>query len=223
VVLDKTIDDNDLKLTQIASPASTAQGNIVVGGAGGGGGVIIIRAWGPGGMQVMGASSNGLTHTTTVRLKPEAKPSKSLKELTGMIGGRVLTEPEHVIKIDNVMKTAGKSFKAKKSGEIKILTATKQADGTYQITFEFDMPKDVAAETQIPVPQPAPVPGAKAPQPAPRAVQPGGALPAGGGFLGGRVVQRFAYNGLTLRDAKDNVLPATILPTGTRPAASVVE
>ena len=162
VMLDKVIDDNGQKLTLLSAPDAAGPGQIIVNN---GGGVIIIRAAGVRGIaNVMPVSSNALTHSTTVRLKPEAKPSKSLKELSGTIAGRLLTEAEPMIAADNVLKAAGKTFKGKKDGEMKILTASKQADGSFQITFEFELPKDVVPETQVPVlpavvAVPAPVPG----------------------------------------------------------------
>jgi hypothetical protein len=152
VTLDKATDDNDQKLTLLETPVAN---NPFVGGVR----IMILPAGGIArpaiGGPWMAPSSNGLSHVTPLRFKKEAKETKSLKELSGTVSAQVLGEAESMLSVDQVMKAAGKSFKGKQAGEIKILTTTKQADGTIQITFEFELPAGVVPETQINVPQPA--------------------------------------------------------------------
>jgi hypothetical protein len=247
VAIDKALDDNGQKLSLLE-----AQGGGAVDGGPGGVKIMILPGGGAGapgwaGGLWMPPSNNGLSHNTPVRLKAGTKASKSLKELTGTISAQVLGEAEQMLAVDKLMKSAGKTFKGKQGGDIKVLTAKKLADGTVQITFEFELPAGVVPETQINAPfllNPPPLPPVKA-------LPPGGAAGGAGKKVGARVgfqveakpavagkalpaqpaqaiaqpaigiavmpggmpfMPQFAYNGLTLRDEKGNVLPASIFP-----------
>jgi hypothetical protein len=206
LTIDKAIDDNNQKLTESAGGAGGPGGGAAGAGAGG---IVVMPGGGWGNVWLAGG--NGLTHNVNVRLKKGEKESKSLKELTGTITGQFRGDAEPVIVADSVMKAGGKSFKGKPSGEIKVLTAEKKDDGTIQIAFEFELPTDVTAETTINVPGAARLPPAKVPAP------PAAVPPAGGGVPAIRLpppmpMQRYAFNGLTLRDDKDNILNASIVP-----------
>jgi len=153
VQIDKAIDDNDQKLTQHKPPMPMG------GGVGGfpGGGVVIIRGglggpWGGfnGGMYAQ--SNDGVNYNFPVTLDAGAKESKKLKELTGTIAARFLAEAKSVIEVKDVMKAKGKTFKGGKDGELTINSVEKAADGTIQITFDFQAPTDVQPETQQNVP-----------------------------------------------------------------------
>jgi hypothetical protein len=231
ITIDKAIDDNNQKLKTIEGPANPLPGGLRGGRIGVGGGIAVRP-----GVMIMPAF-NGLGRTTWVRLEQGEKAAKSLKELSGTMSAQLLGEAEKMIAADKVMKAAGKSFKGKQGGEMKILTASKGADGTIEITFEFELPANVIPETRInlpaanvmPVPPIRPLPPVPAKPPVPPAGAPAGGAPgavpgaAGGGVAGvgvaqpgiaiGRpVIMNFAYNGLTLQDAKGNILPATVRP-----------
>jgi hypothetical protein len=179
--IDKTIDDNDQKLAQVA-----AQGGAGVPGT--------PRA--PGGGSWLPSSNNNLTHHATIRLKKGDKETKSLKELTGVVAAQLLGDAEPLVVADNVMKAAGKSFKGKPDGEMKILSAEKKDDGSFEINFVFELPPNVTSETQVNVPAPAAA--------AKKGDAPGAIIPANA------PTTRFAFNGLTLRDDKGNLLNASI-------------
>ncbi len=212
VVIDKAIDDNDQKLTQTTAQAA---GGVGVPGAGGIGVVIMPGApWGN-----IRLTGHGHTYNLTVRLKKGEKEAKSLKELKGTITGQFRGEAESLLVVDEVMKAAGKSVTRKPNGEMKVLTVDKKEDGTIQIHFELEFPANAVAESTIPLA------GAPAkPRPAPPGVPP----PAVGGGIAlapppvAMPPQHFAFNGLTLRDAKGNVLDAKIEFHWKRPGGFVL-
>jgi hypothetical protein len=195
VSIDSAIDDNDQKLSQAAPQAR----------AGGRPGGIIVNLPGGGANVWINGASGGVTDSATVRLKKGEKESKALKELTGTIGALVRGQAEPILVADNVMKSAGKSFKGKQSGEFKILSVDKKDDGSIQIAFEFEIPAGVIAETMLPPAAPRNPPAAPAPAK-------GAALPpiAGIGIGAPANAPRFFLNGLILRDEKENVLNASV-------------
>jgi hypothetical protein len=227
VHIDRAIDDNDQKLKQ-------ADGGVAAGPAAGviflaGGGMVMPGrpgAWagGGGGGLVSGPGSAGVYHFTTARLGKGGKESKSLKELAGTIEARVLGGVEQMIVADDLMKAAGKAFKGKRGGEIKVTAVNKQPDGTVQVVFELDQPADVVPDMTAPARGAGPGPAAGAAMPPAAPVPAGGrvrvARGAGGAVVwapvaigpGGQVLGA----GLALLDDKGNVLPATISPNWAR-------
>jgi hypothetical protein len=183
--IDKAIDNNDQKLAQVV-----AQGGAGVPGT--------PRA--PGGGIWLPTSNNNLTHHATVHLKKGEKESKSLKELTGSIAAQLLGDAEPLVVADNVMKAAGKTFKGKPDGEMKILSTEKKDDGSIEINFVFELPLNVISETQVNVP----AKGTAAKKDDVAAGGTGAIIPANA------PTTRFAFNGLTLRDDKGNLLNASI-------------
>ncbi len=217
VSIDKAIDDNDQKLSAVmaANPAGVGGGLILPGRAAGG--VLIIGGAGGAGGIWMPPSSNGLMHHVPVRLQKGEKESKSLKELTGTIAAQVMGDAEQMVVVDTPMKAVGKSFKGKESGEMKILSAGKQEDGSLQICFEFEFPEGTIAKRRFSyrgAHDPSRCGGAgdgKGPPPiVPAPALPPPVGPGGLAMIGGMSVPRFAFNGLTLRDEKGNVLTAMI-------------
>ena len=203
ITIDKAIDDNGDKLKQVVAKAdpngAPGGGRIIfIGGAPGGGAVM--PGWGgPGGMWNQG-NSNGMHHYVPVKLEKGAKASKSLKELTGTITAHVQTPPEVMMTIDDLAKAKGKGVKGKAgSGDLEIVSYAKDDEGTVTIAFTFTQPDDITPEAPVAMP--------------PMMALPGGArqrviLPPGGIAMPGGVAMPFY--GLTLRDDKDNVLPASI-------------
>ncbi len=188
VTVSTAVDDNDQKLTLLETPAAPPGPAVRPG----------LRP----AIMILPSRFTGMgqTQMVTVRLKPGEKASKSLKTLAGVITGDMLTPARPVLTADNLMKAAGKTFKGPGGGEIKVLTAEKKADGSYECRFEFEMPEKVVAETAVAVtttvaPAP-PVPNPAGGPARPRVVRPH--------------LRRYAVNGLTLRDAKGNVLNAAI-------------
>jgi hypothetical protein len=56
-----------------------------------------------------------------LRLKKAEKESKTLKELSGALSVRVQTQPRPLITADDVLQAAGKTFRGKDDGSIKVL------------------------------------------------------------------------------------------------------
>jgi hypothetical protein len=162
-------------------------------------------------------------HYLPVHLKKGLKASTSLKELTGVISAEVVSEPKVVLSADDILRSAGKTFKGA-DGYIKVLEVSKAGDDQITIRIEMQQPKDLipvqGGTPQIDV-QPVPIqPGPRRGGPQP--LQPGGqqfqaqiAQPGQGGIgqpgQGGNqgLIARpvAAGNGLTLLDEKGNALP----------------
>jgi hypothetical protein len=188
--IDKALDDQGQKLSVPMEPMPGE-----VGGVPGPGGVAIGRpvyAYNP---------YNAFNRYTYVRLKLGEKQAKALKELSGHLSGQMLSSPQALITVTDVVKSGGKKFTGKGGGAIEVLGVEKQGDGSYKVQFRLENPPNyMAAPFQGPV---APL----NPQPVPR---PGGVQIQGGGNVqlkvapGGRVMQP-SYNthGLpTLTDAR---------------------
>jgi len=200
VRVDKAVDDQDQKLAAVMAPAPGPgqpqfQQFQQIGFAG---------AFGAGGQFGFGGGFpvQGSVHQyIPIRLTKGEKASKSLKELTGSITATVLAEPEVHITADNVAKAAGKTFKGKEGGQIKINTF-EEKDGLVTVTLEFEQPANVVPAGQggifqggvggffpgggvkiipLPVPAPAPIqlplpPAKAAPAPPVGKAFPGGAF-----------------------------------------------
>lgn len=202
VHLDKAIDDQDQRLTP--APAAAAPGPM------------------PGGPRAaplpldigfrFPAGGNGLYHYVPIRLKKDTKESKLLKELAGTVTGQVLTPAEAMVVVESPLKAKGKTIKGKHGTAIKVTDVIQPADGSFQLTFQLEQPTSVLAESPAapaPVPAPSGAPGigrgsAGAKPEAPVFVVDVREAGVGPAVLGGNPF------GLTLRDAKDNVIQAVV-------------
>ncbi len=90
-----------------------------------------------------------------VRLKAGAQPSKTLKELQGIVTAQVLTDPQAVITVDKVLEAAGKTFKGGEGGVLRVLEVKKQADDQVEVRFEFEAPRMVLGAAVVPATTPA--------------------------------------------------------------------
>jgi hypothetical protein len=187
VQIEKAVDDQGQKLSVPMEPMPGEVGGVV----------------GPGGAiarPIYGNPYNIFNRYTYVRLKLGEKQAKALKELSGHLSAQMLSPPQALITVTDVLKSGGKKFEGTGGGKIEMLSVEKQQDGSYKVQFRLENPRNhIAAPFQGPV---API-GAM-PVNGPGAgvqVVPGGApqpLPRGG-------VARPIYNthGLpTLVDAK---------------------
>lgn len=149
VQIDKAIDDKDQKLLAMEDNARSDAPPPAVAIAVPGG--VVMPGWvGPRpGMAWWPASTSAVHHYHAVKLQKGDKESKSLKELSGTISGRLLTEPEQMIVVDDVLKAQGKTVEGKYGGTISISRVNRQADGTIQIAFELQTPIEVLPETRI--------------------------------------------------------------------------
>lgn len=185
------------------------------------------------GMPMMAGNPN---HQVSVQFKKGAKETKSLKELKGTITAQLLSEAQPLIVADKLK--AGESFKGKDGGFIKIVDVKSEGEET-AIRLEFEHPPfdKVMPEQQnvmqffpgagvapiriqaapgnkkmpVPPPPPAAPPGGLAakPQAAPPPVQ-GQIIVKGGMAFGGAAQFMDSFNGLSVRDDKDNMLPARV-------------
>ncbi len=135
VKITKALDDNDQKLGESADPNEIGGPGPQAGGIAPG----VARPIAPRqGMQIRGFFQG---QVVAVRLTKGEKASKSIKELGGTISADVLAEPRPLISTDEIMKSAGKTFKGEESGSIKVNTVDRdEANGTVKVAFEFESP-----------------------------------------------------------------------------------
>lgn len=194
VLIDRAIDDADQKLSYVEPPTDPNQGarGVIILGGGLGGGPAWVR--GAGGLPWLQPSLNGVHHYAGIRLKKGDRASKTLRELSGTLAGTVLTDPEKLLVVEDVLKAAGKSVRRKEGGLIEVKTVEKQADGSLQITFEYEAPPDAVAETS----------GGATGRLTRRVQQ------ANGAVIVINTSSGFSPYGLTLEDAKGATIPATV-------------
>jgi hypothetical protein len=131
--IDKAVDDTDQALVQQTGGDDEAEPPGVAGTA------PIIR--GPGG--IMRMPMMGGPGQTTIQFKKGEKPSKALKELKGTITAQMLSEPQPMMTVDNILKAAGTTTKGKAGGSIKIVEATRGEEGEIKLQVELEPPPDV--------------------------------------------------------------------------------
>ncbi len=160
VKLDKAIDDNDQKLSEVMQP------NVVPGGIQFRAGGIVAPAIAP----PMRGFINNLHQYSPIRLKKGDKPSKSIKELTGTVSAEVLGEPKTLITTDDVLKAPGKTYKGEDGGSIKVISVDKDEKANQaKVIFEFEQPAGFTPPINVnpggpirggavPLPLPPPVP-----------------------------------------------------------------
>src|SRR5262249_58647642 len=71
------------------------------------------------------------------------KKSTTLKELKGTLTAQVLTPPEALVTVDNVMKAAGKSFKIADGGSVKVIEVGRDKDDLVTLKIQMEMPPGV--------------------------------------------------------------------------------
>jgi hypothetical protein len=192
--IDKAIDNNDQKLTQVMN-----NGNDVVPGN-----PQLIRPFIKRAPFIPAFPGMAGHQQTVLQLKKGEQASKSLKELTGVITAQVLGVPQPMITVENILKAGGKTIKGTEGGSIKVVEVTKDDNGLVKVKFELEMPPNVVPPNggigavggfgfggvapggiqilpALPV-NPAPPPGIlpkPAPNPAPKEFRQGAVLPKG--------------------------------------------
>ncbi|MCC6418094.1 MAG: hypothetical protein IT429_07560 [Gemmataceae bacterium] len=140
VQVDRALDDQDQKLTVPMDPMPEGRPGV------GGGAVPAI------GIVRRGYYYNpylATNHVAVVRLKQGEKKAKLLKELAGHVPVQMLTPPETLINVENVLKAAGKKVQGEHGGAIEIIAIEKQGDGTYKVQCRFESPPNRVA-TNLP-------------------------------------------------------------------------
>lgn len=209
VRVEKALDDQGQSLLpKMADNTTPNPGDFDQIGGFPGGGRLIIRGGGIVPLTPPGyPTSGGLHQYAPVRLAKGEKPSKVLKELTGVLTAEVLAEAEVHITADNILKAADKTFKGKDGGSIKVLSVTENGD-MVTLKLEFDAPKDVVPAQPAPVAVPGGIQVLPAPAPPP---PPRGAFQVqvqqiqivGGGVVYGG---NSGAQGLELLDEKGNAI-----------------
>ena len=196
VTIDKALDDNGTELKQVVAKAGPAVapgfgGGVIVFGAGGG---MAMPGWG--GLAGMQGNAGGMRHYVPVKFAKAAQASKSLAELRGTIAAFVQLPAEAMMTVENLAKAKTVNDKTG-TGELAVTSYKKGDDGTVTIHFTMKQPQDVTPEMHLDKPVGLAVSG----------LEPGLATSAGS-----RTYTNYAPYGLTLRDAKGNVLFAAIQP-----------
>jgi hypothetical protein len=83
------------------------------------------------------------------RLQKGAKETRLLRELQGVITAEVRTPPEPLITVENILQATGKTVEGAKGGFIKVLDASKNAQGDVQLRLELDYPPGVVPHDPV--------------------------------------------------------------------------
>jgi len=200
VRIEKATDDNDQNLGQSLPEAGGGETGIGIKPA-----IAPIRRPYPVPVQMGGQQAS-------VRLKKGDKASKTIKELKGVINAQIVTAPEAVITVENILKAAGETAKGADGGYVKVLEVSQEKDGTIKMKVEVENPPNINNGNGVyPIPTPGGPGGIQIEEAIP--------LPAGKGGAGLAVelpVESKAYivpvaaNGLSLLDDKGAVIPAQV-------------
>ncbi len=75
-----------------------------------------------------------------VRLEAAARPSKTLRELSGTIVALVRTGPETLAVVDGVLKSEGRTVAIAQGGFVKVLEVARADDGRYRLRLQVEAP-----------------------------------------------------------------------------------
>lgn len=89
------------------------------------------------------------TRLTTVALTKGAKEARSLKELSGTVTACILAEPQPLITVANVLKSAGKTVKGQNGGSIRVVNASRAVNGQFQLRVVLKYPDAVAQAARM--------------------------------------------------------------------------
>jgi hypothetical protein len=129
----------------------------------------------------------GATTVVTIPFKKGEKESHSLKELSGVVSGRLFTRAMPVITVNNLLKAEDKSFDVPGKGSLKVLEVAKDEADSVRVRVELVQPEGFLPEDSRWEPPPR-------------------------GVVGAGPLYRGTFTGLGLRDDKGNALPFCALP-----------
>jgi hypothetical protein len=75
-----------------------------------------------------------------VRLKRGEKPAQSLKELSGTLTGLVRSPVEPLVTVEDVLRSAGKTFPGARAGAVKMLSVKQEDSGRVHLVFQVETP-----------------------------------------------------------------------------------
>jgi hypothetical protein len=126
--LSRALDDQGQTLSTAAAATATGVPPGVVRG-----GLTISRVYNPYGI------SAG-RQTFVLRLKAGEKQAKALKELTGTVTAQVLAPPQPLLKVEKVLKSAGKEVTGDSGGAMTVTSITKEDNGDYKVQVRLTDP-----------------------------------------------------------------------------------
>jgi outer membrane protein assembly factor BamB len=129
--IDKALDEDGHPLPQLptsfkpaVSPA-TVRGNVVING-----------------MPIVPPEdelAGSIARLVPVRLKRDGEKSpKKLKEMSGTIFAQVRTAHGPLVTVDNVMKSAGRTFKGRLGGEVKVIEVAREEEGQVRLKVRVE-------------------------------------------------------------------------------------
>lgn len=86
------------------------------------------------------SASRANPHLAAVVLKGGDTPARSLKELSGIVTGLVLAAPEALVKIDDVLKSAGQVVKGERGGVVRVVDV-QHKEGEVRLMVEVVAPQ----------------------------------------------------------------------------------
>jgi hypothetical protein len=79
-----------------------------------------------------------------VRLRKGSKPATLLRELRGTVTAQVLTPPQAILTIADVLRAGGQTFKGTDGAAVQVLEAGRQANGSYRLRLQTEgLPRGV--------------------------------------------------------------------------------
>jgi hypothetical protein len=130
VQIEKAIDDRDQKLEALPIPPAAQDPN---------GPVFIGNVLGKPQAMVSTAGQQ----QAPIRFKAGEQPSRTLKELTGAVRVEVLTPPEPLITVEDVLKSAGKTVNGSNGGALTVQEVKREEDGQVKVQVELVQPADM--------------------------------------------------------------------------------
>ncbi len=141
VKVNRAIDDKDRSLVQrwlsykTTPPPAANTGVVIINGQ------VINPA---------GAEPRGNPRLAPLVLQLPQPSATKLKELTGTITGLILSAPETLVTVDNILKAAGQTFKGARAGAVRISTVS-QKDNEIHLRIEVDAPPRTLVDRPGPI------------------------------------------------------------------------
>jgi hypothetical protein len=128
--IDRAIDDNDQNLAPILATSDDA---LRIAAALANNGAIIWDAQ-------TGRPMVGSARQLPVRLKLGDKPSRTLKEIEGVVLAQVQTPPRTLLTVDKILKSAGQTNKNADGNQLKILDVKHKTGGAVMVRLQLEDP-----------------------------------------------------------------------------------
>jgi hypothetical protein len=127
--IDKAVDEHGQNLTPVSHSGNDGAGNAYHLGNG-------VVVWD----MDRGQLVNNNQREMLVRLKLGDQPSKTLKELTGTVAAHVQTPLQTLITVENILQSAGQTFKEPAGESLQVLEAAQQENGSVKLRLRMEQP-----------------------------------------------------------------------------------